>query len=241
MHELRAAIAQADQPVVVPQGWKLVPLEPTHAMAKAAGDLADSKWCICLTNSNMRELYHAMLAASPSPAPAVQEGIPYRATLIFDKETRVVEGVFPVPASGYDKFDGTISTAYQMPAVPDAAKPETVQFNGIDWDGKNPPTYAEFVAAKPGTQERAELIARLHAMAENYKDGHAWDKLDGKTVLQAAALLSAGPVHVEPLTTEQVDNLRESHGWLISGVLHDAYRCGIEDAEAYHGIGKDTP
>lgn len=63
-----------------------------------------------------------------------------------------------------DVLDAVVRLLRASPVAPEAAKPET---------------------------ERAELIARLRAMAENYKNGHAWDGLDGNTVLRAADLLAA--------------------------------------------------
>ena len=49
----------------VPAGWKLVPIEPSFEMKKAASDLADKNWCYCLTGNNVRELFSAMLSVAP--------------------------------------------------------------------------------------------------------------------------------------------------------------------------------
>ena len=57
------------QQVSVPDGWKLVPVELTREMAKAVGDLAERKWCYCLTAANVCEIFSTVLAAAPA-APA---------------------------------------------------------------------------------------------------------------------------------------------------------------------------
>jgi hypothetical protein len=48
---------------IVPQGWKLVPVEPTQEMVNA-GDLVN--W-LANGSSKPQSVYHAMLAASPAP------------------------------------------------------------------------------------------------------------------------------------------------------------------------------
>ena len=48
--------AQAAQPVQVPEGWKLVPVEPTPEMLTTQGG---SVW-------TRREIWNAMLSAAPS-------------------------------------------------------------------------------------------------------------------------------------------------------------------------------
>ena len=55
--------------MTVPEGWKLVPVEPTQAMVEAAFD--------ALPNSQLegriRTHYRAMLDAAPTPTPPVQQ------------------------------------------------------------------------------------------------------------------------------------------------------------------------
>jgi hypothetical protein len=59
----RAAIAAAEaaQPTAVPDGWKLVPVEPTDEML-AAGSEQDQQFY-----DHARFVYRAMLAAAPKP------------------------------------------------------------------------------------------------------------------------------------------------------------------------------
>ncbi len=61
------------QQVSVPDGWRLVPVELTREMAKAVGDLAERKWCYCLTAANVCEIFSTVLAAAPA-APAAEAG-----------------------------------------------------------------------------------------------------------------------------------------------------------------------
>lgn len=57
-HHLRGATPIAAQPRAVPDGWVMVPIEPTDAMCDA-GDLPDT--------ATAYDIYKAMLTATPSP------------------------------------------------------------------------------------------------------------------------------------------------------------------------------
>lgn len=53
------------QPVAVPDGWQLVPVEPTHAMKKAGVEIeiGDEERIVVTTFDEVRDIYRAMLAA----------------------------------------------------------------------------------------------------------------------------------------------------------------------------------
>lgn len=54
------------QPVGVPEGWKLVPVEPPAEMTWAATVTADREWCYHVGRDDAKKLWAAMLAASPA-------------------------------------------------------------------------------------------------------------------------------------------------------------------------------
>ena len=68
---IREAAAQAGQ-VAVPEGWKLVPIEPDMKMVAALAFAGDEALAIghALISQGVIEDYRAMLAAAPSPAQA---------------------------------------------------------------------------------------------------------------------------------------------------------------------------
>jgi hypothetical protein len=99
------------------------------------------------------------------------------------------------------------------------------------------PQQAAPVAAKPETQgERAELIEKLQqAKAAAYRTN---SRRLGAILEQAAALLSAGPARVEPLTEEQVEQMRKQ--WMYGeDHRYSPFVAGLRAGEAAHGIGKD--
>ena len=51
----------------IPEGWKLVPKEPTPEMIEAAKDNRLAQPEGTLPGSAMRQMYEAMIAAAPSP------------------------------------------------------------------------------------------------------------------------------------------------------------------------------
>ena len=53
---------------IVPQGWKLVPMEPTPEMVRAADDELMTPLSGMSRGSGPVRVYRAMLAASPAPA-----------------------------------------------------------------------------------------------------------------------------------------------------------------------------
>ncbi|WP_031524513.1 hypothetical protein [Siccibacter colletis] len=55
----RAAMLKSAQPVQVPDGWKLVPVDPTETMLAAAGDI------VILNADEALSAYKAMLSAAP--------------------------------------------------------------------------------------------------------------------------------------------------------------------------------
>ncbi len=75
-----AAAALSAAPVAVPEGYALVPLEPTTEMTWAAALTADREWCYHVDKNDARKLWAAMLSAAPTPQPAAepvaQEGVP---------------------------------------------------------------------------------------------------------------------------------------------------------------------
>ena len=56
---------------IVPQGWKLVPLEPTTEMVEAAFDAIPAS----LLDGKIRTHYRAMLAAAPQPPSAKDDAV----------------------------------------------------------------------------------------------------------------------------------------------------------------------
>ena len=99
---LEAALSAAAEPVKASPMFYVRLLDnnlyegPIHHTALAKQD-SPSNWSPLILGDG---------PASPSPAPAVPDGIPYRATLIFDNETKVVEGAFPVPDAAKPDRDG---------------------------------------------------------------------------------------------------------------------------------------
>ena len=59
--------AQAQPAPSVPEGWKLVPIEPTHEMVKACASAARAYMQEYGENSPRRVMWAAMLAAAPKP------------------------------------------------------------------------------------------------------------------------------------------------------------------------------
>lgn len=61
------AALKAGSTASVPDGWKLVPVEPTEAMLEAAGNTEEiyNEWGEDLYVKNTEEVYQAMLAAAP--------------------------------------------------------------------------------------------------------------------------------------------------------------------------------
>lgn len=57
---------------VVPEGWKLVPVEPAHEMTWAATATADRELFYRVGHEDAKKLWAAMLAAAPSPAEPAQ-------------------------------------------------------------------------------------------------------------------------------------------------------------------------
>lgn len=62
----KQAIIKALQAPAVPDGWKLVPIEPTEEMDDAAhgknSGRCSSSWCSC----DCKKIYKAMLSAAPT-------------------------------------------------------------------------------------------------------------------------------------------------------------------------------
>ena len=54
--------AQEPEQPAIPQGWKLVPIEPTPEMMDAAHNVAG-----CLSYTEYRSVFRAMLNAAPTP------------------------------------------------------------------------------------------------------------------------------------------------------------------------------
>jgi hypothetical protein len=64
----------------VPQGWKLVPLEPTPEIIEAichAKNLTRNGLRAVMSDTELASIYRAMLAATPAPAPAQDEPFGY--------------------------------------------------------------------------------------------------------------------------------------------------------------------
>ena len=59
---------KAEAAPIVPQGWKLVPMEPTPEMVRAADDELMTPLSGMSRGSGPVRVYRAMLAASPAPA-----------------------------------------------------------------------------------------------------------------------------------------------------------------------------
>lgn len=51
----------------VPEGWKLVPVEPDYSMLSADGCKEHAEGKNCVHHDNRRRIWAAMLAAAPSP------------------------------------------------------------------------------------------------------------------------------------------------------------------------------
>lgn len=80
---LRAELAKPDAPAAAPDGWQLVPVEPTPAMIEAARDVKRRRLLRAVEDTKAGrepntmgatmacdEEWQAMLAAAPRPAPA---------------------------------------------------------------------------------------------------------------------------------------------------------------------------
>ena len=58
----------------LPAGWKLVPVEPDNLMLCAGAAMCDEP-SSDEDEARARGVYHAMLAAAPSPSPRLAEGV----------------------------------------------------------------------------------------------------------------------------------------------------------------------
>lgn len=69
-NEYRPWVARRDPAAPVPQGWKLVPVEPTEDMLSAGGEVSvEGDFCgnQVLWHSEVKTIYAAMLAAALQP------------------------------------------------------------------------------------------------------------------------------------------------------------------------------
>lgn len=81
--------AQAAPAVVVPAGWKLVPVDATDAMVRATDGVNFANGD---TDGTMYDVWHAMLAAAPQPQAPVQE--PKRVYLVHTGEEHEGEATY---------------------------------------------------------------------------------------------------------------------------------------------------
>lgn len=65
---LAALTAELTTAPAVPDGWKLVPIEPSWEMLAADGCKEHHKGQPCSHHDNRRRIWSAMLAATPSPS-----------------------------------------------------------------------------------------------------------------------------------------------------------------------------
>lgn len=64
-HGIKYVPAHQVHGVTVPEGWKMVPMEPTHSMMKAGQDWRNARALFDLNDAF--HVYRAMLSASPNP------------------------------------------------------------------------------------------------------------------------------------------------------------------------------
>lgn len=75
LHDTRTLYTHPPKPQGVPEGWKLVPVDPTHEMEVSGCQgymIADGQWR--MHNSSMGHAYRAMLEAAPIPPADKPEG-----------------------------------------------------------------------------------------------------------------------------------------------------------------------
>lgn len=97
IEELQSQAAEQPREVVrVPDGWKLVPIDPTYGMSKDGGESA-RKYLEETGDNSPSVIYRAMLAAAPSPAVAGPTASDVRDDAIEDA-AMICDGIFQLRA-----------------------------------------------------------------------------------------------------------------------------------------------
>lgn len=143
-----------------PQGWVLVPREPTEAMLSAAW-AANVSWrslAEAYSNEDLIDVYAAMIAAAPSP-PAATEGVD---PLDFDKLEEVARAATQGPwATDYRFGEASMviaDDAGRMPLATTALyplaqnRPQTVEANARHIATFDPPTVLALIALAKGSR-----------------------------------------------------------------------------------------
>lgn len=116
---LDALSAQPGQPAAVPEGWKLVPVEPTEDM-EAAGWIDKEDVCPC-------DIYRAMLSAAP-PAPVQGDGWSGVVAEIAAERRRQIEEEVWLPGHDDEEHrDGSLALAGAAYAISGAGDRDIYQ------------------------------------------------------------------------------------------------------------------
>ena len=119
--------AQADaQPVAVPAGWKMVPVEPTPEMLSAVGMMDGYDWHApgCSPDADHATWYSAMIAAAPAVPQA--DALPvalvraYNAGYMAGHHDTVEGGFVDIHPSDMDTYHADVVAELGLPAAPQA-------------------------------------------------------------------------------------------------------------------------
>ena len=136
---LSAALAQAEQPVAVPEGWQIVPKEPTDRMI-AAGIMAYDGKC--------ESSYRAMLAAALAHPPAKREAGETAApdTPAPESQTLVTLADCPI---GLFHYDGELCLKTEYGSNEGRIDAYIVSSGEFFWGGTNTPAAQRKVMVEP--------------------------------------------------------------------------------------------
>ena len=138
------ALYAAPPAPIVPDGWKLVPVDPTQEMMRSGANVPLNK------AARHNAVYRAMLAAAPTPAPIVPEGwrlVPYTPTALMLERAEYAVNNRPQPS----KYEPSATPAIifwtaMLNYAPEAPTPAEAQADvardaeRLDWlDERNAP------------------------------------------------------------------------------------------------------
>lgn len=231
--KLKAALSAAqDAPAqaaqAVPQGWKLVPVEPTDEMVRSTHHLdlsyMTTQWAV-----DRAAVYRAMLAAAPAaPQPAAQQGELQATISRFERQAHRM---------------GELWERCQGKGWPEK---ESAEFHRLR-DELVPASRAALTAqaqeAAPVTRWKdhntAQLVNTLTRLAVDYRDTQQLRERIAQVIRPMAAQLAAAPAaQGEPSDTERLDWLEAQNAdldhdaWLVLG--HD---CEADEDCRKHWVG----
>lgn len=170
-HSLAQAVLKESAPAQMPDGWQLVPIEPTEAMLVAAAKQEDetplSAWGK-IVPADHRDIYKAMLASAPQP-PAQES-----ANVAKDAERWRTLLRFVGARYGHDLISEFHVRHIKPISGTDIMKGSTAQHFTEAIDSLLVPTQAPQPASEPVDEQDDELIAQVKMYIERYEeDGDA--------------------------------------------------------------------